>query len=285
MPIRSSTHFYLFHVQVYIGEVSTPVLRGLFGTLPMVSLSVGVLIVYLLGAIPGFSYQYISLIAVAITAVFVLLVAPPWVPMTPRYLIMKGRWEEALRELKWLRGPNVQINEEAKDTKRVVVGTKRLTWRELVSVLTKRKSIISFTLTIFAVAAQQLSGVDALVFFAGDLFSNIGFANPQLFASITIGVVSLLTTIASLVLVDLFGRKVLLICSGMTMAVSTFGLGTAFYITHQTQNNEMKPLFIVAAIIFSIGFAIGLGTYSFHFAVRVAAPSDSWSSCWNGSHC
>ena len=249
-------------MQVYIGEVSTPVLRGLFGTLPMVSLSVGVLLVYLLGAIPGFSYQYISLVAVAITAVFVLLVAPPWVPMTPRYLIMKGRWEEALKELKWLRGPNVHINGEAEDTKQVVAGTKRLTWRELYSELIKRKSIVSLTLTIFAVAAQQLSGVDALVFFAGDVFSNIGFANPQLFASITIGVVSMLTTIASLVLVDLFGRKVLLVCSGLTMAVSTFGLGTAFYIT-QTTGGEMKPLVIASTIAFSVGFAIGWGSIPF----------------------
>ena len=94
-------------VQLYIGEISPPGLRGIFGSLPQLGITFGVLLVYLLGAIPGFSYQYISLVAVAITAVFVLLVAPPWVPMTPRYLIMKGRWEEALKELKWLRGPNV----------------------------------------------------------------------------------------------------------------------------------------------------------------------------------
>ena len=260
--ITTTKCFYLF-MQVYIGEVSTPVLRGLFGTLPMVSVSVGVLLVYLLGAIPGFSYQYISLVALAITAVFVLLVAPPWVPMTPRYLIMKGRWEEALRELKWLRGPNVKISEEAEDTKQVVVGTRRLTWRELFSELTKRKSIISLTLTIFAVAAQQLSGVDALIFFAGDLFNNVGFANPQLFASITIGVVSLLTTLASLVLVDLFGRKVLLISSGLTMAVSTFGLGAAFYITQHISGSDMKPLFIASAILFSVGFSVGWGSIPF----------------------
>ena len=247
---------------MYIGEVSTPALRGLFGTFTMVSVSVGVLLVYFLGAIPGFSYEYIALVAVAITAVFVLLLAPPWIPMTPRYLLMKGRWEEALKELKWLRGPQVSVAEELKETERVIVSVKRLSLRELRTELTKRKSIVAFVLTFFAVAAQQLSGIDALIFFAGNMFGDVGFANPQLVASISIAIVSTVTVLVSLVLIDLLGRKILLIGSGMTMALSCFGLGTLFYLA-QSSCSVCKVLLILSAMLFSVGFNIGWGSIPF----------------------
>ena len=267
-------------LQVYIGEISPPGLRGIFGSLPQLALTVGFLIVYLLGAIPGFSYQYISLVAVAITAVFVLLVAPPWVPMTPRYLIMKGRWEEALRELKWLRGPNVNFIEEAEDIKQVVAGTVKLTLRELWSELMKQKSIISFFLMIFVMAFQLLSGIDALFFFAGDIFKSAGFDNAQFIASITIAVVSTAMTILSVFFVDLFGRKVLLFISGSLMTVCCFGLGTYFFLsincvamnstTGLTQatapscnNDHLQSMVIAFIVLYTLGFAVGWGTIPF----------------------
>ena len=249
---------------MYISEVSTPALRGLFGTFTMVSVSVGVLLVYFVGAIPGFSYEYIALVAVAITAVFVLLLAPPWIPMTPRYLLMKGRWEEALKELKWLRGPHVSVTEELEETKQVIVSVKRLSLKELRTELTKRKSIVAFVLTFVAVAAQQLSGVDALLFFAGNLFSDVGFTNPQLVASISIAIVATLTVLISLVLIDLLGRKILLIGSGLTVALSCFGLGTLFFIAQSSGSTSVvKVLLILSAMLFSVGFNIGWASIPF----------------------
>ena len=73
------------------------------------------------------------------------------------------------------------------------------------------------------------------------------------------------SAVASLFLVDLFGRKVLLIISGLTMALSCFGLGTALYITqHVTgSDSETKPLFVASVIIFSVGFSVGWGSIPF----------------------
>ena len=260
---------------MYIGELSSPKFRGMFTSLPAIALAVGVLLVYLLGAIPGFSYQYISLVAVAITAVFVLLVAPPWVPMTPRYLIMKGRWEEALNELKWLRGPNVQVNEEAEDIKQVVAGTERLTLRELCFELTKQKSIISLSLMVFIMAFQLLSGIDVLITFAGNIFKDAGYANPwpHILASFSIALTLLIVAILSLFIIDLFGRKILLVVSGLSMVVSCFALGTYFFLTRDCSKpdysldssicSRLKPLVIVSITLFTAGFSIGWGSIPF----------------------
>ena len=267
---------------MYIGEISPPTLRGILVSFPQFAITIGVLLVYLLGAIPGFSYEYIALVAVAIAAVFVLLLAPPWIPMTPRYLLMKGRWEEALKELKWLRGPQVSVAEEAEETKQVIVSVKKLSWKKLCTELYKRKSLISFTLMLAVMAFQQLSGINALVFFAGDTFKSAGFDNAQLLASFAIGVVSVVVTLVSVVLVDLFGRKILLLASGFILSVSSFGLGTNFYLTQNCAGesnmtetvlllannssslcNELKPLVIGSIMLYTLGFAIGWGSIPF----------------------
>ena len=208
--------------------------------MPSLALASGVLVVYLLGAIPGFSYQYISLVAVAITAVFMLLVAPPWVPMTPRYLVMKGRWEEALRELEWLRGPNIKIIKEAEDTKRVVAGTEQLTLRELCSEVMKRKSIISLTLMVLVMAFQLFTGIDVLITFAGSILKNAGYANPwpHIIASFSIASVLLIVTIISMFIIDVFGRKILLIVSGVIVVISCFAFSTYFFLTRDCSKHD-----------------------------------------------
>ena len=193
---------------------------------------------------------------------------------------MNGRWEEALRELKWLRGPNVKIIEEAEDTKRVVTGTVKLTLRELWSELMKQKSIISFFLMIFVMGFQQLSGINALVFFAGNIFKSAGFDNAQFIASITIGVVSTAMTILSVFFVDLFGRKVLLFISGSLMTVCCFGLGTYFFMTincvavnstsalvqataTSCNNDNLQSMVIAFIVLYTLGFSVGWGSVPF----------------------
>ena len=271
-------------MQVYIGEVSPPALRGLFSSFPQLFGTAGIFIVYSVGAIPGFSYQYISLVAVAITAVFVVLVAPPWFPMTPYYVLMKDKEDksgQAQKILEWLRGPKVTVTEEKEEISRVMESSaKKLTCRNL---LMKQNSLTSFFLMLFVATFQQLSGVNALIFFAGNIFKNSGFDpnTAQLIASLALGLVSVIATAISVVLVDLFGRKFLLIASGLTMCVCCFGMGAQFYLTRDCSSSvnnstsffdgrscsnsykplcdELKPMLITLVIIYKIGFAIGWG--------------------------
>ena len=44
-------------------------------------------------------------------------------------LLKKGRWEEALKELKWLRGPHVSVTDELEETSRVVEKLQELAQR------------------------------------------------------------------------------------------------------------------------------------------------------------
>jgi len=158
------------------------------------------------------------------------------------------------------------------------------------SLLSKQDSIISLLLMLFIMAFQQLSGINAIVFFAGETITAAGFDpnTAQLITSFAVGLVSAAATATSVVLVDLFGRKILLIASGLTMCVSSFGLGAHFYLTRDCSSNvnittsilsvagsrllgsnnlsncdELKPLVIIVIIGYIIGFAIGWGPIPF----------------------
>ena len=255
-------------------------MRGLFGSFPQLAITFGFFLVYVLGAIPGFSYEYISLVAAAITTVFVvLLVVTPLVPMTPRFLIMKGRWEEALSTLRWLRGPNVNVDEEAEEIRRVLATTERLTGFGFCSELKKQKSIISIILMVFMMAFQQFSGIHVLAIFAGEIFKDAGFQNPQFIATMS-NVGSTIVTILSIFFVDLFGRKVLLFISGLEMIVGSFGLGTYFFFVRCATNTDnatflqataaspcnshsFQWMIITFFVIHTVGFSIGWGTIPF----------------------
>lgn len=269
-------------VQLYIGEISPPGLRGLFGSFPQLAITFGFFLVYGLGAIPGFSYEYISLVAAAITTLFVvLLVVTPLVPMTPRFLCMKGRWDEALKTLRWLRGPDVNVNEEVEEIKRVIASTERLTCSEFCSELMKMKSIISIIFMVLVMAFQQFSGIHVLAIFAGDIFKDAGFQNPQFIATMS-NVAATVVTILSIFFVDLFGRKVLLSFSGAAMIVGSFGIGTYFFkfmTCSATSTNNLTFLLqatpasscqsnfqwmiITFFVIHTVGFSIGWGTIPF----------------------
>ena len=92
---------------MYISEISSSKLRGLFGILLTGSTLLGVTFTFGLSSIDGFFYYYISLVAVGIVAMFEVFMF--WLPETPRSLMSRGYVNEARKVLIWLRGPDYKM--------------------------------------------------------------------------------------------------------------------------------------------------------------------------------
>ncbi|KZS06246.1 Uncharacterized protein APZ42_030360, partial [Daphnia magna] len=86
--------------------------------------------------------------------------------------------------------------------------------------------IISMALMLF----QQLSGINAIVFYSASVFQDAGCSLNNFLSSIIIAVVAMVFTMISVLLVDRFGRRKLLMISGVCMAVSLTGLGVFVYL-------------------------------------------------------
>jgi hypothetical protein len=86
--------------QVFLGEVAEPRMRGLLSSIPYVSYSVGILMVYALGA--TLHWQKVAWLATILPLLSLLSFS--LLPESPVWLVRNNRVEEAGKALNWLRG-------------------------------------------------------------------------------------------------------------------------------------------------------------------------------------
>jgi MFS family permease len=99
---------------------------------------------------------------------------------------------------------------------------------------------------------QQLTGINAIIYFAPSIFALCGFKSisSAIFSAVLLGTVNFLSTIISIFLIDRKGRKPLLLVGLVGMIIALAGLSFACY----------TPWIAVASLMLYIGcFAFGLG--------------------------
>ena len=198
-----------------------------------------------------------------------------FVPETPRYLVMKGKEDKALKVLNKISGTNSApaILEEIKGT----LHEKSVPWLSFGFLVI----FIGILLSVF----QQFVGINVVLYYAGNIFRNMGAStNSSLLQTILVGSVNLIFTVVAIVTVDKFGRKPLMIIGALGMAVSMISLGLAFY-THN--EGVMALIFMLSYTAF---FAMSWGPVTwvllseiFPNSVRGAmsiAVSAQWIANW-----
>ena len=263
-------------LQVYITEVSSPRLRGLFGTAHECLVVGGITLNYALGSITGFLYHQIALVAVGIVALFEVLMV--WMPETPRSLLSRGYIKEAERALQWLRGPNSPaVAKELTEIKQNIIATRRFSKGKAWRTVFRRSVFVPLIYVIVVFLVKQLCGFNAVVAYIGEIFVDVGVSNPRTTAIYTVGASSLVGILAAFLTVDILGRKTLLTASGLMMMVGSTLLGIQFYITRpslcglssESQSNgytscnaQFAPISIVSLIVYTFGFSVGFGPLS-----------------------
>ncbi|KAJ7253367.1 hypothetical protein B0H12DRAFT_596111 [Mycena haematopus] len=164
-------------------------------------------------------------------------------PYTPRWLIRKGRAQEALKTLAWLRkmpeeSEIIQLEyteiqaeamfeaEMAAEKFPGLVGGGAFTqfklqvaqFRELFTTIHMFRRTAIACLTQFF---QQMSGIDAIVYYAPTIFQSLGLGakTVSLLAAGVIGVVFVISTLPAIATIDRVGRRPLLIIGGSGMAL------------------------------------------------------------------
>ena len=227
-------------LQVYIAEIAPARLKGLFGNCNQLFMTFGQLFAYLYG-IKKFNIQYwhFSLAAAGMVTLFEILMLFTY--ETPRWLFSKRKDFDAIRVLKILRGPNAKISKEINQIKAGI--REKYTIIEQLKAFKHRAVFIPFILVLMLMFFQQFSGINAVIFYASDVFKT-GFndnVDVNLVSAISIGVVQVLATLLSVMLVDKLGRKVLLTVSSIGMGLSSFVLAIYYYILVHHCKNCLGP--------------------------------------------
>lgn len=177
----------------------------------------------------------IALVAAGIVAIFEFLMLFTY--ETPRWLISKNHDDKAIRSLVALRGPQFQISKEIEKIKKSVQRTYSIA--EQLMEFRHRAILIPFFLVLMLMFFQQFSGINVAIFYASHIFLEAGLDNHMvnLLVAVAIGIVQVVATLVSVILVDCLGRKILLTVSSAGMALSSLVLGIYFYIYDSVCND------------------------------------------------
>ena len=221
--------------QVYITEIAPARLKGLLGNCNQLFMTFGQLFAYLYG-IKQFNIQYwhFSLAAAGVVTLFEILMLFTY--ETPRWFLSKQKDFDAIRVLKILHGPNAKITREIDQIKDGI--KEKYNTIEQLKAFRHRAVYFPFILVLLLMFFQQFSGINAVIFYASDIFKKAGFTgNINLVSFISIGVVQVIATLLSVVLVDKLGRTRLLTISSIGMGLSSFVLAIYYYIlVHHCEN-------------------------------------------------
>ena len=272
--VPSIVYLYSKLFQVYLAEISSSKLRGVFASFTELFVNVGLLLVYLLGSFESFQYYDSSLVLVGIVAIFELSMV--FLHETPRWLLAHKQKEEAVKALKFLRGTKYDIHKELTIIENDIEQFPKLKTSQTLLELGKRKVLLPLLIICFVMFFQQIGGLNASIAYPALIFKEAQVEDYRATSAYAIGGVGVVFAIIATFIVDVIGRKTLLIISGIGMLISTITLGTFFYITRaelcanvtvdvsagatdSTCNVQLAPMAIASLILFNGAFSIGWG--------------------------
>ncbi|XP_047513658.1 facilitated trehalose transporter Tret1-like isoform X1 [Pieris napi] len=240
---------------VYLGETLQPEVRGALGLLPTALGNTGILLAFFFGTY--LNWSHLAYLGAALPVPFFLLMLAT--PETPRWYFTKGRAEDARKALQWLRGRNSNIDKELTALALSQEDSNRSGGNAFGQIFSRkymRPVLIALGLMLF----QQLSGINAVIFYASTIFKMAGSTLDENVCSIIIGVVNFVSTFIATAIIDRLGRKMLLYISSVSMIITLVTLGAYFYV--RAVGIDLSAygwLPLACLVIYVLGFSIGFG--------------------------
>lgn len=237
---------------MYIAEIAPANVRGKLISFNQFAIIFGMLVIYFVNYFiakqgdeqwlveTGWRWMFFS--GAIPAAIFLVLLF--FVPETPRYLAMKGQDDKALKVLEKIAGKDnaSQILQDIKGTLHEIHAP-WLSYGFLVI-------FVGIMLSVF----QQFVGINVVLYYAGNIFRNMGAStDSSLLQTIIVGLVNLTFTVVAIMTVDKFGRKPLMIIGSIGMAVSMIALGFAFY------SGNVGMLALIFMLMYTAAFAMSWG--------------------------
>lgn len=133
------------------------------------------------------------------------------IPETPRWYVSRGRDEQARKALQWLRGKKADVEPELKGIIKSHTDSERHSSSSGIMQLLRKNNLKPLSISLGLMFFQQFSGINAVIFYAENIFKKAGSTLDNSICVIIIGIVNFVATFIATVLIDRLGRKVVFV--------------------------------------------------------------------------
>ncbi|CAH1176310.1 unnamed protein product [Phaedon cochleariae] len=240
----------------YIGEISTPNVRGTWGNAMTSFLYFGMFLINVIGSF--FSVKQTAYICLPIPIIFFSLFI--FMPESPYFCMMKGRYDDARKSLKRL-GLKRDIEEDFLKLKADVERqmSESGSWKDLFMVHSNRRALIAGT---FLRASQQFGGISVLVIYNQFIFEKSGTNINKEVSSIIYMALCFCLNICAGYTVDKLGRRISYMWSAGLCSIVLLLEAVYLYLDQNHPELEVgvvKWMPLLGMILYIIFGSFGLG--------------------------
>jgi sugar porter (SP) family MFS transporter len=249
---------------MYIAEISPAAYRGRLVAFTQFNIVLGILLAYLSNYVIGILHLgatecrwMFGIMAVPSILFFGLLF---FTPQSPRWLLAKGRATEAKKVLIRCGAGGAGLEAEISEIQ-ASLDLQHHTMNEPFFCAKYRKPIM---LAIAIAAFNQLSGINALIYYTAHIFRMAGYGSTDaLLQSVIIGFTNLVFTVAAMAVIDHFGRKNLMLVGSVGYIVSLSAAAYSFY------TGTGGKMLLASLVVFIASHAFGQGAVIWVFISEI----------------
>jgi MFS transporter, SP family, arabinose:H+ symporter len=238
---------------MYIAEISPANLRGRLVGFFQFNIVLGILLAYfsnyliVLQHFGAKEWRWELGVAAIPAAIFLIMLFT--IPRSPRWLVKKGRIEEARAVFQHTGEPNFE--QELQD----IVQSIHFERQQAAEKLFSKKYLLPIFLAVTIGMFNQLSGINAVLYYLNDIFARAGFSKlSDNLQAVAVGATNLIFTILAMSMIDKIGRKTLLLVGAVGMAICHAGIAAIFF---SGQHQELL-LWLLIGFIASFAFSQGM---------------------------
>lgn len=244
-------------VPIYLSEIAPARARGRLSGLNQLMISTGILLAYLVNLALSPAQAWRWMFGLGAVPAVLLLVGAYFQPESPRWLVKKGRTDEARAVLSSSRG--------AEETEAELAEIVRINEAERASagfaeVLRNPRLRRILMVGVGLAFLQQIIGINTIIYYAPTILKTIGFTDSAaILANAGLGVLTVIVTVIMLLwVVDRIGRRRPLIFGAVGLAAAMTLLGVLFYSTGLT-GGAAGWVAIAALAFFKVCFSLSWG--------------------------
>ena len=237
---------------MYIAEIAPARLRGRLVGLFQFNVVFGILLAYFSNYIIGTrglgatEWRWeLGVTAIPAALFFLMLFG---IPRSPRWLAKKDRIEEARTTLQLIGEEDYE--RELQD----IVESIRVEQQQAGEALFTRTHLFPIFLAVSIAMFNQLSGINAILYYLNDIFAHAGFSKLSgSLQAVAIGATNLLFTMIAMSVIDKLGRRTLLLVGSVGTALCLAGVAIIFF----TARHQGLLLWLLVGYIASFAFSQG----------------------------